>query len=648
MMRSLSFYVVVLLLIPANLIAVERKLLENSITREQLSRVLVENTEWVKSPAYHNRQAWESLSPEVRNSAIHKGEDALKCDWPVIRATDYLEFTRSGNRQVMEQPQNIRVQAVRDLALAELIEGKGRFIEPLVNGVWAICEQSSWMLSACLNLQKTGAGLPDPDEYVIDLTVGDIGAMMSWIHYYFASEFDKINPNIAKRLQKEVKQRVLDPYYTRNDFWWMGFNGGMVNNWNVWVNYNVMQCILLMETDRKKRADNIYKAMLSIDKFINYYPADGGCDEGPGYWGHAGGKLFEGLELLYSATNKAVDLFQNELIKDIGRYIYRAYIGDPYFVNFADASAKGSINPGLVYRYGKTIGDEALQGFGTFYAQKSNMSGIVPSGTLEVVVRNLFDAKEIVSGKSGESLILESWLPESQFVMARDRENSKEGFLFAAKGGYNDESHNHNDVGTFILYYNGLPVLIDVGVGTYTRQTFSAERYSIWTMQSGYHNLPVINGIEQKNGKQYAARKVAFRSNAKTVEFSLDIAGAYPGEAHVKTWKRKYILQRGISFTINDQYNLSENTGKNALHFMTSCKATITRTGTVRLEGEGFVLELSYNRANFNPQVENITITDPRLQDSWGNNLTRIILDNTNRNMSANNQIVIKAIKQSF
>ena len=45
--------------------------------------------------------------------------------------------------------------------------------------------------------------------------------------------------------------------------------------------------------------------------------------------------------------------------------------------------------------------------------------------------------------------------------------------------------------------------MIDAGVGTYNRQTFSEQRYDIWTMQSNYHNLPMINGVPQKNGPEF-------------------------------------------------------------------------------------------------------------------------------------------------
>ena len=645
-MRIRIFYIVIAsFLSMVNLFAVERNLLENSVTLQQLSEVLAKGTEWVQYPAYNNRAAWEAIPPTVRNAIIKSGENALACEWPVIKATDYLEFVRSGNRDIMQQPQSRRVSAVEALALAELIEGKGRFIDAMMDGVWALCEQSTWVLSGHFYLQKKGPGLPDPDEFVIDLTAGEIGALLSWIHYYFADELDKINPFVSEQIRRNIKKRILEPYYTRDDFWWMGFHvDRKMNNWNPWVNYNVMQCVLLMETDRQKRADNIYKVMRSIDKFINDYHEDGGCDEGPSYWNHAGGKLFEALELLCTVTGGKVDIYQNEVVKNIGRYIYRAYISDPYYVNFSDAGAKGSVNPGLVYRYGKAIHDPLMQGFGAWYAQKMDFANSAPYASI-TKLHDLFEAKEIITTQAIEPLIGESWLSGTQLVMARDRENSKQGFYFAAQGGNNGQSHNHNDIGNFVLYYNGLPALIDVGSGTYTRQTFSDDRYSIWNMQSGYHNLPAINGVDQKNGGQYAARNISFKSSAKTVDFSVDIAGAYPAEAAVKTWQRSYRLNRGKDFVINDRYTLTENKGGTSLYFMTSCKATVTKVGVIRLEGDGFVLEMTYDASKMNGKTEIISLEDRRLQNAWGNTLTRIKLECNDQKLSGNSHVTIRLAK---
>ena len=66
---------------------------------------------------------------------------------------------------------------------------------------------------------------------------------------------------------------------------------------------------------------------------------------------------------------------------------------------------------------------------------------------------------------------------------------------------------------------------------TYTRKTFSAQRYEIWTMQSAYHNLPTINGVMQKDGREFAARDVRYRADERIAELSMDIAAAYPKEA---------------------------------------------------------------------------------------------------------------------
>lgn len=62
-----------------------------------------------------------------------------------------------------------------------------------------------------------------------------------------------------------------------------------------------------------------------------------------------------------------------------------------------------------------------------------------------------------------------SWLPDIELMTAREQEGGKDGFFIAAKGGHNAESHNHNDVGGYIVYNDASPVLIDAGSGTYTK-----------------------------------------------------------------------------------------------------------------------------------------------------------------------------------
>jgi len=150
-----------------------------------------------------------------------------------------------------------------------------------------------------------------------------------------------------------------------------------------------------------------------------------------------------------------------------------------------------------------------------------------------------------------------------------------------------------------------------------------------------------LNATGQQSRLPNAARDVSFKSTAKTVDFSLDIAAAYPAVAAVKSWQRSLRLNRGKDFIISDQYTLTENKGSTALHFMTACKATITKPGVIRLEGDGFVLEMTYDASKLNAKTEIIPIDDGYLQSAWGNSLTRIKFEIGDRKLTGSSNIRI-------
>jgi len=615
--------------------AEERNILSNLYNEQEIEGILVSGNGWITFPAYADREAWEGIPENIRQQLILKGEESLDFEWGVVKATDFLEFVRSGDRRIMQDPYNARRRTLQSLVLAELAEGRQRFLDQIINGVWALSEQTTWSASAHLSLQDAGPGLPDVEEPIIDLSVGEVSSLFSWIHYFLKDEFDKVNPLISKRIRYEIRHKVLDVYDKREDFWWMGFgNRRSVNNWNVWVNHNMLTTILLMEEDAERKARNVYKTMRSVDKFINYYELDGGCDEGPSYWGHAGGALYEYLEMLHMITDGNVDIFDQEIIKNIGRYIYRAQISYPYVINFADASARSGSRPGVVYRYGKTIQDPIMQAYGAFLAEKANWASEIPGGNLEVTLLNLFQHQEILDAEAREPLISDFFLPDLQVCGGRDAEGSSEGFFFAAKGGHNAESHNHNDVGNFILYYNGQPAIIDVGVGTYTRQTFSSERYEIWTMQSQYHNAPTINGIQQKNGIDYRAENVAFERRGRQLRFQLDVAGAYPEDAMVQNWYRTFSFEKGKALRITEDFRLAEKREGTSVNFMTCLVPEKESDGLVILTGKDFTLEMKYDPKRTELEIEEKNIVDARLNNYWGKSVHRLVFKYKKKNLS--------------
>lgn len=602
----------------------ERNLLQNAANATQLKELLVTNKGWVPYPAYADRTAWDALTGENKQALIGRGEKKLNHDWPTVKATDYLAFQRTGDRSIMEKIHQPNCNALADLIMAELAEGNGRFIDQIINGSFYFCEMTSWALSAHTQaIQTPRTPVPIKDQHVLALVSCEMGAMLAWVDHFFGAEIEDISPIIAERIRSEVKERIIEPYFSRpEDFWWTGvkhYPNHTINNWNPWCNCNVLQCLLLLEEDPERLAQGIYQTMVSVDVFLNYVKADGACEEGPAYWGHAAGKLHDYLRVLDWATAGKVSLFGNDMVRAMGEYIARSYVGNNWVVNFADASARSSAPATVIHRYGRVVGSEEMCQLAA-YMVDSLGQGALGSG------RDLLRHLECVMGYNDlKSTVAQvpsydfTWYPQTEFCYVRH------GSLFlAAKGGYNNESHNHNDVGTFSLYVDNSPVLLDAGVGTYTRKTFGKDRYTIWTMQSGYHNLPTINGHTQNFGRNYRSR------NAKVDEkkriFSLDIAGAYPAEAGINSWQRTLSVGEG-KITLNESFDIAQPTVANALHFLTWGEVDTTQAGIVRITTpQGKVVDLTYNAKQFTPSVEAIPQTDTRLSNVCGPELKRLTL----------------------
>jgi hypothetical protein len=602
---------------------------------------------------------------EQRQDILALGQEALAALWPSLPASLYLCFARDGDRAAFEALYFLRRRLLAHLVLAECVEGQGRFMNPIADAAWSISEESSWCLPAHIAAQKAGSGLPDTAESIVDLFAAETSALLAWTHYLLAGQLRQVSPLLPPRIEREIQTRILSPALEREDFWWMGFTEREVNNWNPWINSNWLASVLLIEVDELRRIASVAKIMRSLDRFITPYPEDGGCDEGPSYWTRAGASLYDCLELLYSASDGKINVYNDPKIQNIGRFVYRAHIAEDYYVNFADAPAIVSPDASLVYGFGQRIHDEAMRSMGAWLEDRSAKSsrpkdrghdltralrsitfpylGFRGIGSWSVL--NNVGAGERKNHASEPAptnpntqihmvppLLRDIYLPDIQFFAARDQAATTAGLYLAAKGGHNAESHNHNDVGHFIVYHNGKPLIIDVGVETYTRKTFSPQRYEIWTMQSAYHSLPTIDGIMQAPGKEFAARKVTYSADDESAAFNLDLALAYPPPAQLLSWKRSVVLQRGRQVNLTDTYEFKQAPASLILNLMTPCQIELSTPGSIhlnetvlpndRLTASG---EIAYNPSDFTISIEEIPITDNRLGSTWGQQVKRIL-----------------------
>lgn len=600
----------------------QRNLLTKDNSVSSVAATLDQSDEWIGYPVYNDRSAWSKISEVLKKQIIAKANKALKYQYQFIPASAYLAYVKTGDRGVQERPYTQNLGAVQALALGELMEGKGRFVSHLIDGIQNLCAMQTWALSAHLGLQKSHKeGIIDSTDNIIDLGAGRTASVLAWTYYFLQTVIDKVRPGFSAKIVSEIERRIIEPYEFRTDFWWMALQSDrLVNNWNVWCNYNVLTCILLIERSPQRRAALVYKTMQSVDKFLNYYKEDGACEEGPSYWSEAGGNLYHYLQLLKEATNDKINIFTQPLVRKIAAYIYKVYIDKDYFVNFADAHPKVSPNAALVYDFGRAVGDDTMRSFGAWLAHKQRF----PQGDMWDDVNFLFGQNEIRNYPPKQPLVSEVEYPQTQVAVARDQTGSSEGFYFAAKGGNNDESHNHNDIGSFILYYDGYPLLIDIGSGTYTAQTFSSKRYELFNTRSLNHNVPLINGTEQHAGGKFAASNFEYHSSPLEVKLSIGIERAYPDSASVTRWERGYTLNRGKDFVITDQFVLKNNNGRCVDDFITPVMPLKGKEGELLFDIDGKKISMHYDAQKLSYHLTTIELTDPALIGQWGNKLYRI------------------------
>lgn len=584
----------------------------------RLADLLLPVEQYRPFPPAEERPGWERLDPELRAAVVAIGEGRLDDEWPPLPATLFMEFGREGNRSRYEQPHFARRHALAQLVLAECVEAQGRFLDQVTNGVWAICEESFWGVPA----HNRAGLLPDSSDPIIDLFAAETGALLAWTHYLLERPLDSLSPLVTARIRREMRQRILDPFIERDDFWWMGAQPHRLNNWSPWCTSNCLAAALLLEQEPARRVAATEKSLVILDRFLATYQPDGGCDEGPGYWTRAGASLFDCLELLLGATGGRLDVYAEPLIREIGRYAYRAHIAGDWYANFADGSARLSMPADLLFRYGRRIGDDRLAGLGA-ETHRRHCEGKTPAADLPPSLPRglpaLFGAAELTAWQQPYAPPRQVWLPNLQVMVAREAESERSGWYVAAKGGHNAEQHNHNDVGHFIIYLDGEPLIIDPGVGTYTAQTFSARRYELWTMQSAYHNLPTVNGCQQPAGQEYAARDVECKTSDGTAEMAMELAGAYPPAAGLTSWRRVVRLTRQpAAVEVEDRWQTA-GPAEVVLSLMTPCEP-IVAAGAVRLGPA--VLDIGKLAAT----VEPMPMADDRLRSIWGERLYRLLL----------------------
>lgn len=564
-------------------------------------------------PRMEEREKWDTVPEAIRGEILRMAEEYREKEYPMCFATQFLRFVRDGSRKAYEEPYFLRRRKLIASFLHCCITGSREELDNVIDGIWCICEETSWVVSAHNGSDHPGQlpaekrPLPDVSNPFVDLFSAQTAMILSIVCSVAEKQLNDVSPLIVRRVGMEIEKRVILPFEKRDDFWWMGFIRKDLCNWTPWIVSNVMLTGTVWIRDDLRLAELLERGARMTDRYLAIMPDDGGCDEGAGYWNMAGGSLLDELELLETLTDGKMTFWNDEKLKGILSFPRKAELGGGWFVNFADCDAKPKLSGERLITAGEKTGDSALAALGERCGTTvEELIGDVPH--LWRVLQMMFhEKKEIPQEETGKRDV---FLPDLQL-----RVLERNGSTLVCKGGSNGESHNHNDVGSFMLYIDGEPEVIDAGNMTYTAKTFSSERYTLWNVRSVYHNVPIIGGCEQMSGKEHCAENCEAGADG----MCLTLEKAYGEEAGIEKYSRSFILDGDGRLTVHDLLSLQrEKTAE--FVFMLRHEPEIGQ-GCIR-SGKMKIIYPEQLKA----VCEEIEVTDRRMAKCFPGSIYRLIL----------------------
>lgn len=598
------------------------------ILRNLFPKHLMMNYFQVSHPHMHpicDREFWDALPEQIKAPYIAAAAELLDFEWKVVPAYDvFLYYAQTGKRDREKLAVKMR-DALVTLAIGECMENSGRFLPAIINGIFAICEQTTWATAAHFKACSLSVeDLPSPEDPILDLYAAGQGYYLAMVYAWMKPKLDEISPVICRRIRREMDIRIFKPYLERNDLWWMGFETDLtfwnINNWTTACNYEILFAALAMELDRKTAYAVVNRAIESLDVFVDAYPEDGSCDEGPGYWFGAVGNLLLAVELLDHVTGGKGHHRNSAKLANMVDYMLNMRIDGDLYASVADAHCHGDPSYGkvsLLYHCGEMFDREEYRQEALELYQHVKQDTHVT----EFVLSRLLYMGELAKKVPCAKRKCAGWMPGVQIMVARSSEKANQGFYLCVKGGHNAESHNHNDIGGVIVYKNGKPVVVDAGVESYTSRTFGEHRYENWWARSVYHSVPSL-GAEQKDGAEYAAKHVEYKHLLNGEQFALELKDAYQNRDQIESLHRTVSLNRDSdTVEIVDRYH-----AQGALPL----EETLILAQEPRIEADCLLCgDARISWAGSNPQisVEKIDCShDANMSHSWGNALYAVRL----------------------
>ena len=498
-------------------------------------------------PAITDRNAWRALAARPQFAGVlARAEALLREPLPPIPDDFYLDYTRTGDRSRWEGIMLPRRARLVWLVLAECIENKRRFLPVIEELVDSLCAERTWVFPAHdWDLANFNGTRVDIDLF---------SAMLAWNLAAADHVLGSGLPNaVREALRANVHRRVLAPFLEMIAGrataipWW-----NHTNNWNAVCLAGVTGAALALVPERADRAVFAAAAEHYIGNFLRGFTPDGYCSEGMVYWNFGFGQFTVMAEALRLATHSAINLFDNEHVAAIAAYAPQFEIAPGVCAAFADCPVSTAPEPVLLNRVNRIFGlGLAERPVGDMKTWRANL--------YEVLMDSFVPPAAVAqTSRRTVSIGVRWWFPDASVLVCRPQPGSACRLGAAMKGGHNNEHHNHNDIGSYVVTIDNQPLLLDPGCEVYTAKTFSAHRYESVANNSFGHAVPVVDGQLQKTGKQACSRVATKDFSEERDTLRLDMTAAYDAPA-LRKLERMFVYSRAAagSFQVCDEVQFS-------------------------------------------------------------------------------------------
>ncbi|ACU06152.1 heparinase II/III family protein [Pedobacter heparinus] len=496
------------------------------------------------------RETWDKLLKSGKYERFLRGMKNYA--FPPFSKKDYFSLsngteTSSGAGLTMMRK---RAEGLSKVTWAECLENKDRYTAQVEAGLRDIINQKSWVSPRSDHGFKNYNGV----AYSVELTSSLYAHTIAQTLYMMGDKISsKLRTEAINALYLKIFNPVLEKIRAQNKE-----NSFLTetNNWNHVCLAGLVGAALATIDNKDERATFVAIGEYYSKNGLSGFGEDGYCGEGIIYYNYGFGHYAMLRESIWQATGGKVDLFSDPKVQKIARYVPNLEIINNVYPAFSDC------------REGATPDTELMS-----YLSRSLKLGLIRYDTLSITGKTSDNRRTLMMAFPNSSTSLKPgktdrkdasslrfFFDHTGVLVCRPAAGSSSNMGVVLKGGNNNESHNHNDIGSYTVVQGNQTMAGDPGVIPYTANIFDPKyRYTYKTISSFGHPVPLIADSTQRPGAQARSKTTHSNFTPEKDEVTLDISSAYnvPG---LKKLERTMVYNRqgSGSVTFEDVFEYTE------------------------------------------------------------------------------------------